>query len=314
MPPPLTRQANHFRPKTAPVPRRTSNRSRPTEDTYQLSAMGSPSGLAVAPAVSAPNMALGAILTTSTIFLLFVIFALVICCLQCCINNSSRMRPSGAVSAASGARDKGVDPELLRSLPVTVYRAAAAPRGSAAAEDVGLECAVCLSELEDGEEARFLPRCGHGFHARCVDTWLASHSTCPLCRVTVAKPDASLTVLPVAPEPTNYAANLPASVLLGVSDQATLAAVTATSDGGRPRPSALALAAVLVIDIPESRTVATPRDAAKTPGSARLRSLKRLWTFGRQGPSSGLTPSCSSGCGSGKEDTETEWGTPRAQL
>uniref|UniRef100_A0ACD5ZD93 Uncharacterized protein n=1 Tax=Avena sativa TaxID=4498 RepID=A0ACD5ZD93_AVESA len=275
--------------------------------------MGSPSGLEVGPAVSAPaapNMALGAILTTSTVFLLFVLFALVICCLQRCINNGARARPSGGVSAASasGARDKGVDPELLRALPVTVYRAAA-PRGSAG-EDVGtVECAVCLSELEDGEEARFLPRCGHGFHSRCVDTWLASHSTCPLCRVTVAKPDASLTVLPVAPEPANYAANLPASVLLGVSDQATLAAVTVTSNGGRPRPSALASAAALVIDIPESRTVATPCDVAKTPGSARLRSLKRLWTFGRQGPS-GLTPSCSSGSSSG---TDT-WGTPRAQL
>jgi E3 ubiquitin-protein ligase EL5 len=263
-------------------------------------------------------MALGTILIMSIIFALFVIFFL-----QCCINNSARMRPIGGLLAASGgARDKGVDPELLRSLPVTVYRPAEAPKGSAA-EDVVVECAVCLSELQDGEAARFLPRCGHGFHARCVDTWLASHTTCPLCRVTVAKPDAprtaSTSLPPVAPEPANYGANLPASVLLGVSGQATLAAVTVTADSGRQRPSALATAAVLVIDIPDSITPATPRDAAKTPGSARLRSLKRLWSFGKQGPL-GSTPSCSWGRGSSSGTADTERGvgkasaTPRAPV
>ncbi|KAK1681222.1 hypothetical protein QYE76_042070 [Lolium multiflorum] len=244
-------------------------------------------------------MSPGAILTMSAIFLLFLTMALVIIYLQYYFNTNFRPGPSGGVVAVSGARDKGVDPELLRSLPVTVYRAVV-PKGFAA-EDVRVECAVCLSELEDGEEARFLPRCGHGFHAQCVDTWLASHSTCPLCRVTVAKPDASLTAStslpPVAPEPANFATNLPASVLLGVSDQATL---TVTSDGGRPRPSALATAAALVIDIPDSRTPATPRDGTKTP---RLRSLKKLWSFGRQGPS-GSTPSCSWGTGSGSAGAE----------
>ncbi|XP_071677555.1 putative RING-H2 finger protein ATL36 [Lolium perenne] len=152
--------------------------------------MNSTSGSAVS-APAARNMALGVILITSTIFALFVILGLVIYCLQYCINSSVRMLPSGGsgVLAASRAGDKGVDPELLRSLSITVYRAAA-PKGSAAEDRV--ECAVCLSELKDGEVARFLPPCGHGFHARCVDKWLASHSTCPLCRVTVAKPGASL--------------------------------------------------------------------------------------------------------------------------
>nr|XP_051216870.1 E3 ubiquitin-protein ligase EL5-like [Lolium perenne] len=286
--------------------------------------MDSSSAWAVAPAVStpsAPTMALGAILTMSAIFLLFIIVALVLIFLQYYFNAGVRIAPRGGVVAAAGQRDKGVDPELLRSLPVTVYRAGS-PKG-AATDDVGVECAVCLSELEDGDEARFLPRCGHGFHAQCVDMWLASHSTCPLCRVTVAKPDASLQaltstgLLPVPSEPASYAANLPASVLLGVSDQATLTAVTVTTDGGRPRPSALASAAVLVIDIPESMTVATPHDAVKTPGSARMRSLKKLWSLGRQGPS-GSTPSCSWGSGSGSAGAEQVINiasvTPRAQL
>jgi E3 ubiquitin-protein ligase EL5 len=267
-------------------------------------------------------MAVSGILAASTISILFVIFVLAIFFFQYCINNGVRTLPSGGVLApASGARDKGVDPELLRSLPVRVYRVAAS-KGSAA-EDVGVECAVCLSELQDGEVARFLPPCGHGFHAQCVDRWLASHSTCPLCRVTVAKPDASLqaltsTGLPDVPsEPANYATNLPASVLLGVSDQATLTAVTVASDGGRPRPSALASAKALVIDIPESRAVATPREAVKTPGSARLRSLKRLWSFARQEPS-GSTPSSSWGTGSGSAGDEQiiniACTTPRSQL
>ncbi|KAM0833533.1 hypothetical protein ACQ4PT_064207 [Festuca glaucescens] len=284
--------------------------------------MESSSDWAVAPAVSAPStptMSPGAILTMSAIFLLFLTLALLIIFLQYYFNTNFRPGPSGGVVAASRARDKGVDPELLRSLPVTVYRAAV-PEGFAA-EDVRVECAVCLSDLEDGEEARFLPRCGHGFHAQCVDTWLASHSTCPLCRVTVAKPDASLTAStslpPVAPEPANFATNLPASVLLGVSEQATLTAVTVTSDGGRPRPSVLATAAVLVIDIPDSRTPATPRDATKTPISPRLRSLKKLWSFGRQGPS-GSTSSCSWGSGSGSagaaQVSNITSTTPRAQL
>ncbi|KAK1681223.1 hypothetical protein QYE76_042071 [Lolium multiflorum] len=281
--------------------------------------MDSSSSWAVAPAVStpaAPTMSHGATLL-SVMFLLFLTFALVIFFLKYYFFNTT-FRPGSSGGAVAG-RHKGVDPELLRSLPITVYHAAA-PKGSTA-EDVRVECAVCLSELEDGEEARFLPRCGHGFHAQCVDTWLASHSTCPLCRVTVAKPDASLTVStslpPVSPEPANYAANLPASVLLGVSDQATLTAVTSvTSDGGCTTASALATEAVLVIDIPDSRTPATPRDETKTPSSPRRRSLKRLWSFG-QGPSV-PTPSCCWGSGSGSEGAEQviniACATPRAQL
>lgn len=54
------------------------------------------------------------------------------------------------------------------------------------ADDSG--CAVCLSEFEEGEEIRQLPRCKHCFHAPCIDMWLYSHFNCPLCRSLVEPP------------------------------------------------------------------------------------------------------------------------------
>ncbi|XP_052205363.1 RING-H2 finger protein ATL78-like [Diospyros lotus] len=44
------------------------------------------------------------------------------------------------------------------------------------------ECVICLSEFVAGERVRILPTCNHGFHVRCIDKWLNSHSSCPTCR------------------------------------------------------------------------------------------------------------------------------------
>lgn len=41
-------------------------------------------------------------------------------------------------------------------------------------------CQICLETLEAGEEARTLP-CFHIFHRACIDEWLATRQTCPLC-------------------------------------------------------------------------------------------------------------------------------------
>ncbi|CAD5177026.1 unnamed protein product [Musa acuminata subsp. malaccensis] len=71
--------------------------------------------------------------------------------------------------------DAGVDQSFIDTLPVFQYTSI-----------VGLkdpfDCAVCLCEFEADDKLRLLPKCSHAFHAQCIDTWLLSHSTCPLCR------------------------------------------------------------------------------------------------------------------------------------
>ncbi|KAI2504977.1 finger protein [Fragilaria crotonensis] len=45
----------------------------------------------------------------------------------------------------------------------------------------GTVCSICLVDFDAGDAVRDLP-CKHFFHLSCVDNWLRSESTCPLCR------------------------------------------------------------------------------------------------------------------------------------
>ncbi|KAJ7968263.1 RING-H2 finger protein [Quillaja saponaria] len=49
----------------------------------------------------------------------------------------------------------------------------------------GTDCSVCLSEFEENETVRLLPKCSHAFHIPCIDTWLRSHTNCPMCRAPI---------------------------------------------------------------------------------------------------------------------------------
>ncbi|KAH0937435.1 hypothetical protein HID58_004896 [Brassica napus] len=42
--------------------------------------------------------------------------------------------------------------------------------------------AAARSDDKVRDFGRKLRICGHGFHVECIDMWLSSHSTCPLCR------------------------------------------------------------------------------------------------------------------------------------
>ncbi|CAH9146606.1 unnamed protein product [Cuscuta epithymum] len=78
--------------------------------------------------------------------------------------------------------DSGLDQAFIDSLPLFTYK-----------DIMGLkepfDCAVCLCEFTDQDHLRLLPLCSHAFHMDCIDTWLLSNSTCPLCRGVLFPPD-----------------------------------------------------------------------------------------------------------------------------
>lgn len=86
----------------------------------------------------------------------------------------------------------GLDEALIKSITMCKYK-----RGDGLID--GSDCSVCLSEFEEGESIRLLPKCSHAFHVQCIDTWLKSHSNCPLCRANIFFIGASPSHLPHPP-------------------------------------------------------------------------------------------------------------------
>ncbi|RZR89041.1 hypothetical protein BHM03_00016740 [Ensete ventricosum] len=71
--------------------------------------------------------------------------------------------------------DSGLDQAFIDALPLFLYKEILGSKEP-------FDCAVCLCEFAPDDKLRLLPVCGHAFHLGCIDTWLLSNSTCPLCR------------------------------------------------------------------------------------------------------------------------------------
>lgn len=87
-------------------------------------------------------------------------------------------------------RTVGLQPSVIDLITVCKYK-----RGEGLVE--GTDCAVCLSEFEDDETLRLLPKCNHAFHLPCIDTWLRSHTNCPMCRAPIVSNPGG-TLLPIS--------------------------------------------------------------------------------------------------------------------
>ncbi|XAR71864.1 hypothetical protein NMG60_11018304 [Bertholletia excelsa] len=119
-----------------------------------------------------------------------IILAALLCALICALGLNSIVRFAlrcGRRLALEGPHEAGnattgLKKSTLRQIPVAVY--------GDGTNFSATDCLICLGEFIDGEKVRVLPKCHHGFHVRCIDTWLASHSSCPTCRQSLLEPPA----------------------------------------------------------------------------------------------------------------------------
>uniref|UniRef100_A0A5B6YM96 RING-type E3 ubiquitin transferase n=1 Tax=Davidia involucrata TaxID=16924 RepID=A0A5B6YM96_DAVIN len=117
---------------------------------------------------------------TNMVIILATLLCALICALglnsvvRCALRCSRRFAVETPEQAAARLAATGLKKRALRQIPVAVY--------GSGVNIPATECPICLGEFLDGEKVRVLPKCNHGFHVKCIDTWLVSHSSCPNCR------------------------------------------------------------------------------------------------------------------------------------
>lgn len=75
-------------------------------------------------------------------------------------------------SSCAAAAARGLDPAAVRRLPVLSYVGGGEKEG----------CVICLADFGGEEKVKLIPGCGHMFHPHCIDAWLMSKGSCPICR------------------------------------------------------------------------------------------------------------------------------------
>ncbi|CAK9164077.1 unnamed protein product [Ilex paraguariensis] len=128
----------------------------------------------------------GKVMLMISILVLLLVLAIIVCFMYTHwfhLRRSPHLRQAHPLALTSyhnntttSSSSKGLEPSVLKSLPIFYVSKTHGPP---------LECAVCLSELENNDMGRVLPKCNHCFHIDCIDMWFHSHSSCPLCRAPV---------------------------------------------------------------------------------------------------------------------------------
>ncbi len=78
-----------------------------------------------------------------------------------------------------GGENRGASSETITSLPVSTI---VDPERELPMDK--RQCCICLEDFCQGEERTSLP-CLHGFHTACVNRWLSSNGSCPVCKTSV---------------------------------------------------------------------------------------------------------------------------------
>ncbi|OVA01076.1 zinc finger protein [Macleaya cordata] len=73
--------------------------------------------------------------------------------------------------------ESGLKKELREMLPIIVFKESFSVRDT--------QCSVCLADYQADDKLQQIPACRHTFHMECIDHWLSTHTTCPLCRLSL---------------------------------------------------------------------------------------------------------------------------------
>ncbi|CAN0865376.1 RING-H2 finger protein ATL78 [Linum grandiflorum] len=97
--------------------------------------------------------------------------------IRCALRCSHLVPSAGGAPATAKLANTGIKKKALKTFPVVTF-------SDECGEGLNLdaECVICLSEFAAGDRVKILPMCNHGFHVKCIDQWLGSHSSCPTCR------------------------------------------------------------------------------------------------------------------------------------
>lgn len=92
---------------------------------------------------------------------------------------SLRMRTSNPLPSFQSTSEisrceMGLKKEVREMLPIIVFKESFSVKET--------QCSVCLADYQSEDKLQQIPACGHTFHMDCIDLWLATHTTCPLCR------------------------------------------------------------------------------------------------------------------------------------
>ncbi|KAI4371509.1 hypothetical protein MLD38_019737 [Melastoma candidum] len=90
----------------------------------------------------------------------------------------------GPRTGRAGGPGNGLDDSVIHCFPTFDYSSVKGFRR----EKYGLECAICLVEFEDDSLLRLITVCYHVFHQECIDLWLSTQKTCPVCRANLDLP------------------------------------------------------------------------------------------------------------------------------
>lgn len=130
-----------------------------------------------------------------TLFFVIVVFSvlLVVTLLFLYARWVCRYRHASIPSSASHAPrvhqlppPQGLDAAVIKGLPIILHQTEDPDPESGPGRVSGqVECCICLGVFEDGEKVKVLPQCCHCYHPECVDRWLSTQSSCPLCRASL---------------------------------------------------------------------------------------------------------------------------------